>query len=168
MKSLLAFTLPLLLLFTVAAAAEDKCPISGKAAKDDVFLEVNGKKVHFCCDKCPAEYKKKINLVADEGEKKCPLDGKSVAKDESVIESTAEVVAFCCDKCPKTYKKNLGITDDKGSGKCPISGKESKPETAQIFIKSKTVAFCCGDCKKTYADKHFKDGHVIGSEAGGK
>src|SRR2546422_344609 len=121
MKSLLAFTLPLLLLFTVAAAAEDKCPISGKAAKDDVFLEVNGKKVYFCCD-----------------------------------------------KCPKTYKKNLGITDDKGSGKCPISGKESKPETAQIFIKSKTVAFCCGDCKKTYADKHFKDGHVIGSEAGGK
>src|SRR5438093_1489632 len=145
MKSLLAFTLPLLLLFTVAAAAEDKCPISGKAAKDDVFLEVNGKKVHFCCDKCPAEYKKKINLVADEGEKKCPLDGKSAAKDESVIESTAEVVAFCCDKCPKTFAtKNKLEAKDEGPKKCPISGKDAKDgEGTSLVVNGQKVYFCC-------------------------
>ena len=43
-----------------------KCPISGKPATEDNFLNVNGEKVHFCCDKCPKAYEKKLN-VTDKG-----------------------------------------------------------------------------------------------------
>ena len=59
----LAFVLPLLFLGVAVARAEEKCPISGKPAKAEYSLEVNGKKVSFCCDKCPEVYKKKINLT---------------------------------------------------------------------------------------------------------
>ena len=55
-------TLVFLIAFLGAACVvgEDKCPISGAPAKDAHFLEVNGKKVNFCCDKCPEAYKKKM------------------------------------------------------------------------------------------------------------
>lgn len=37
---------------------QDKCPISGKPIKADQTVEHNGKKVYFCCEGCPAAFKK--------------------------------------------------------------------------------------------------------------
>src|SRR6266850_1304079 len=98
MKSLLAFTLPLLFLFTAKVSAEDKCPISGKAVKDDIFLEVNGKKVHFCCDNCPKAFAEKNKFEAkDEGPKKCPISGKDAKDGEGTsLVVNGQKVYFCC------------------------------------------------------------------------
>ena len=86
------------------AVAEDKCPISGKPAGKDT-LEVNGKTIAFCCDKCPAAYKKKIALKED-GPKACPTCQKEGSKEHTVIQSQAEVVHFCCANCAR----HAGVT----------------------------------------------------------
>jgi len=146
-------TLGFLIAFFGAAlvVAEDKCPITGAPAKDAHFLEVNGKKVNFCCDKCPEAYKKKINLV-DEGPKACPISKDTAKKEHSLIEKRAEAVYFCCDKCPKEFaKKNKIEFKDEGPKKCPISGNAAKNEAGtSLVVNGEKVYFCCDKCPKAY------------------
>ena len=131
--------------------AEEKCPISGQPAKETSSLEVNGKKVNFCCDKCPEAYKKKISLV-DEGPKKCPVSGKDAVKESSLIEKRAEAVYFCCNNCPKTFaEKNKLQVKDEGPKKCPISGNAAKDgEGTSLVVNGEKIYFCCDNCPKAY------------------
>jgi len=146
-------TLGFLVAFFGAACvvAEDKCPISGQPAKEEHSLEVNGKKVSFCCDKCPEAYKKKINLV-DEGPKTCPVSKQPAKKEHSLIEKRAEAVYFCCDNCPKTFaQKNKIEMKDEGPKKCPISGQPAKDgEGTSLIVNGEKTYFCCDNCPKTF------------------
>jgi uncharacterized pyridoxamine 5'-phosphate oxidase family protein len=81
-----------------------KCPISGRDAKADSFLTVNGENIYFCCDNCPKAYLKKEN-VKDEGAKKCVVSGEAADADQKMIFAKTEAVYFCCDNCPKAYAK---------------------------------------------------------------
>jgi uncharacterized pyridoxamine 5'-phosphate oxidase family protein len=81
-----------------------KCPISGKDAKADSMLVVNGEKVFFCCDNCPKAYLKKEG-VKDEGAKKCAVSGEPADENVKMVVTKAEAVYFCCENCPKTYAK---------------------------------------------------------------
>jgi uncharacterized pyridoxamine 5'-phosphate oxidase family protein len=153
MKYALLFLLPLALLLPVAFA-EDKCPISGKAAKADISFAVNGKSVSFCCDKCPDAYKKKINLV-DAGPKTCPVSKKEATKENSLIVSKHEAIYFCCADCQKSYveKEKIKIKDD-GAKTCPVSGKPAKAaEGTSLLVDGEKVYFCCGNCPKEYLKK---------------
>lgn len=155
MKYFTLLSLPTLLVVALFLAGaeekEAKCPISGKAAKKDISLNVNGKLVHFCCDKCPAAYKKQINVSSEECTK-CPLDGKAVTKENSLIEKTAEYVSFCCDKCPKAFaEKSKFDTKDEGPKTCPLSGKPAKDEKGtSLVVNGKKIFFCCANCPKGY------------------
>jgi YHS domain-containing protein len=131
--------------------AEEKCPISGRPAKDDVFLEVNGKDVHFCCNGCVDTYKKRIGLV-DKGPETCPVSGEKASKSHSVIERRAEAVYFCCDKCPEAFaKKHKFERKDEGPKKCPVSGAPAKDdEGTSLIVNGETLYFCCANCPKRY------------------
>ena len=141
-----------------AESKEEKCPISGKPAKSDISLNVNGKLVHFCCKECPAAYKKQIGLTSDKCEK-CPISGKPTNAETAVIEKSAKVVAFCCNECPKKFAaehklevKDAGAKDQK----CPISGKAAKDETGtSLVVNGKKIYFCCDKCPKAYLKKEF-------------
>ena len=130
---------------------EDKCPISGAPAKEEHSLDVNGKKVSFCCNKCPEAYKKKINLV-DEGPKACPVSKDAAKKEHSLIEKRAEAVYFCCNNCPKEFaKKNKIEAKDEGPKKCPISGQPAKDaEGTSLVVNGEKVYFCCANCPKSF------------------
>ena len=141
-------------LVVIAAAPEDKkCPISGGDAKDDVFLEVNGKKVHFCCEKCPAAYKKQINVVAKDAVTECPVQGKPGKEEQTIIVSTAKKIAFCCENCPKGFAKKNGFEiKETKPGKCPVSGGPAKDEEGtSLVVNGNKVYFCCANCPKKYA-----------------
>jgi len=43
--------------------AAEKCPMSGEPVSKDIFLEINGKKVYFCCEGCKTEAQKAITTV---------------------------------------------------------------------------------------------------------
>jgi uncharacterized pyridoxamine 5'-phosphate oxidase family protein len=155
MKCFTLLSLPALLVaalfLTGADDKEAKCPVSGHAAKKDISLNVNGKMVYFCCDKCPDAYKKQINLSTEECTK-CPQSGKAAKKENSIIEKTAEYVSFCCNNCPKAFaEKNKFDTKDEGPKTCPMSGKPAKDEKGTtLVVNGKKVYFCCANCPKGY------------------
>ena len=136
-----------LLSLTLAGADPGKCPISGKPAKEDVSLDVNGKKVNFCCENCPKEFAKRISLT-DNGPKNCPLSGKSAKEETKVIHQKAELIGFCCGNCPTKYleKEKLEVVD-KGPKTCAACDKPAVADHALSINGTKTY-FCCGACKE--------------------
>lgn len=145
----------------VGVSAKDekaKCPISGKAAKDDISLNVNGKVFKFCCNNCPKAFAKKIR-VKDEGAdgKSCPISNKDAGTEVTLLHATAQKVAFCCNNCPKGYAKKNKITfTDKGADgkKCPLSGKPAKADH-KLVINGEATYFCCPNCPKNYLKKTY-------------
>jgi YHS domain-containing protein len=109
LASMLAFTLIVASVWAEMNLSAAKCMFSGKPAKESAAAEYNGGKVFFCCENCPAEFKKdpakhavKANhqLVATTQAKQtgCPFSGKAVAEGTAVKIDGVEV-AFCCPNC---------------------------------------------------------------------
>jgi len=98
--------------FAYAVSAEDfkaTCPVSGAPAKQTSSIDYKGGKLYFCCDGCPASFKKdtakyaaKANqqLVAtgQAKQEKCPLTGGKL-NSETVTEVGGVKVCFCCNGC---------------------------------------------------------------------
>ncbi|RME91713.1 MAG: hypothetical protein D6766_11400 [Verrucomicrobia bacterium] len=136
------------------AAGEAKCPVSGKDVDPECTLNVNGKPVAFCCEKCRGKFEQILH-VKDEGPGACPLSGKPADKATRMLVSTVKAVHFCCNKCARKYAaKHPGtaIKDD-GPGKCVISG---EPAEADVFVidRGRKVYFCCNKCRKKYIQAH--------------
>ena len=92
-----------------AAKFDQKCPVSGAAAKEDKTVDYKGGKVYFCCENCPkafakdtAKFATKANhqLVATGQAKqaKCPISGAKLNAEKTVKVGGVEV-QFCCEKC---------------------------------------------------------------------
>jgi uncharacterized pyridoxamine 5'-phosphate oxidase family protein len=145
-----------LLGMAIAGGDAGKCPISGKPAKEENFLDVNGKKVYFCCENCPKAYAKKIGLT-DDGPKNCPVSGKPAKAETKLIREGAEMVYFCCNNCPKKYneKEKLEVAD-KGPKTCAACDKPASAEHS-IQVNAEKVYFCCENCQKGY----LKGLHVV-------
>lgn len=141
-------------LLTVALSADEigNCPISGKPAKEESFLDVNGKKVFFCCNNCPKAYAKKIGLT-DEGPKTCPISKRDAKEETKLIHQKAELVYFCCNNCPKKYAESEKLAAvDKGPGKCPACGEKASADHS-IVINGEKTYYCCGNCQKDHLKK---------------
>ncbi|MGL4464656.1 MAG: hypothetical protein ACRC1K_21090 [Planctomycetia bacterium] len=155
----------------VAAAKEFKatCPVSGNPATKEAVVDFEGKKVYFCCENCPAAFKKdeakftaKAHYqFAQTGEIKqvaCPFSGSDLNADTKIKIKDVEV-AFCCEKCQAKAKDAADpvalVFGDikKGFTKqttCPISGKP-----IDVSVKAehdgKKVYFCCPGCPPEFA-----------------
>ncbi len=95
-----------------------KCPVSGKAVKADDWVAFENGKVYFCCENCPAAFKKdsakyaaKAHLqMVQTGQLKevaCPLTGKPL-NPETAIDVGGVKVAFCCNNCKGKVEKASG------------------------------------------------------------
>ena len=95
-----------------------KCPISGKAAKEESSVAYRDAKVYFCCDGCPddftkdkAKYSTKANhQLAQTGQfkqEKCPLSGSDLNKDATADVASVKVT-FCCNMCKGKVEKAEG------------------------------------------------------------
>lgn len=59
MKTLLSvFALSLAMAGLSTASAADKCPVSGKPAKDGITAKHEGKDYGFCCNNCKGKFEK--------------------------------------------------------------------------------------------------------------
>jgi hypothetical protein len=94
---------------TKSPGSDVKCPVSGKSINPADFVEFEKAKVYFCCEKCPAEFKKdpakyaaKAHLqMVQTGQLKqvaCPFTGKPL-NPETAIDVGGVKVAFCCKDC---------------------------------------------------------------------
>jgi YHS domain-containing protein len=114
------------------------CPVSGKPIDKKVSIEKDGKKVYFCCEKCPAMYEKDPAKYAAKlagsytYQTKCPVTGRDVNPNAFITLEGGMKIYFCCSHCfPKfetdTAKclpklKEQGITLD--PAKIKIVGRE--------------------------------------------
>jgi len=94
---------------TKAPSNDVKCPVSSKPINPADFVEFEKAKVYFCCENCPAVFKKdppkyaaKAHLqMVQTGQLKevaCPFTGKPL-NPETAIDVGGVKVAFCCKNC---------------------------------------------------------------------
>ena len=155
-----------------AARAEDKaagkpqteCPIMGGKIDRSIYADYEGKRVYFCCDACPADFKKDpakyikamedAGIVLEKPQATCPVMGGKI--DKSIfVERDGKRVYFCCGMCPPKFKKapakymtalkEQGITLEKVQATCPVEGGKINKK---IFVDhdGKRVYLCCADC----------------------
>jgi len=95
-----------------------KCPVSGKAVKEDKTVDYKGGKVYFCCENCPKAFEKdsaKFAVKANEQlvqtgqyvQKACPLSGQKLNA-EKTVKVDGVTVTFCCEKCQGAVDKAEG------------------------------------------------------------
>jgi len=162
--------------FLAWAQAEEKaafkatCPMSGGAAKQEHSVDYLGKKVYFCCEKCPEGFKKDPAKVAAKTycqmcetaqltQVACPLSGHDVDAGAAVTVNGAKIL-FCCEKC--VAKVTAASADEKLSlvfGKpetgftlqtaCPVSNKPIKTDVS-VENEGKKVYFCCPGCPDAF------------------
>lgn len=139
---------------SLALADEAKCPISGEAVDATCKINVNGKDVAFCCDKCKVKFEQALN-TKDAGPGTCPISGEPADKDTRMLISTVEAVHVCCNKCAKKYTETNKLTaiKDDGAAKCQYSGKAAD---AAMFVvdQGRKQYFCCDKCKAKYVKEH--------------
>ena len=107
--------------FVVAEEAkkfEQKCVVSGGAAKEDKTVDYKGGKVYFCCENCPKAFEKDVKKYATKAnhqlvatgqakQAKCPLSGGKLNAKKTVKVGGVEV-QFCCEKCQGAVAKAEG------------------------------------------------------------
>jgi YHS domain-containing protein len=95
-----------------------KCPVSGKPVKADDWVAFDGGKVYFCCENCPAAFKKDPSKYAAKAhlqevqtgqlkEVACPLTGKKLNPDTAMDVGGVQV-EFCCNTCKGKVQKATG------------------------------------------------------------
>ena len=96
------------------------CPVSGKAVDRKVSIEVDGNKVHFCCQGCVSKYqsdpKKYAAALANSYtyQMTCPVMGNPIDPTSYTELADGRKIYYCCDGCegplfknPAKYAKNL-------------------------------------------------------------
>jgi YHS domain-containing protein len=112
-----------------------KCPVEGGDVDPKLTTEYKGKTIGFCCDSCPAEFKKdpaKYMAIVD----------KELAKDKPADKSKDEAKKSADKEKDKKKEQKLNT-------KCPVSGDDAD-KTLTTEYKGRTVAFCCEDCIKDF------------------
>ena len=116
----------------VGALAADKpqtlCPVSGHPVDKSAYVDYQGQRVYFCCDKCPAKFKAdpekyfaqfaKEGVVLESVQKSCPVSDEEI-NPKVYTDYKGRRVYFCCKKCiatfqedPEKYLKKLpGLTE---------------------------------------------------------
>jgi hypothetical protein len=152
-------SLAVLLLATISigalSAADDKdkeksdknkeaafCPVGGIGHKinKDVAVDFEGGKVNFCCEDCPAAFKKDSSKFAANARHQmlatgqieqiaCPISGRKIDP-----EKTADVaglkIAFCCENCQGKIAKT-----EKPEEKIALVFKDSLKDSKAFKLK---------------------------------
>ena len=98
-----------------AMIAQKTCPVMGGAIDKDIFVEHEGRKIYFCCDACPAVFKKDpakyIQKLEAEGitvaklQTECPVMGGAIDK-ALYVDYDGKRIYVCCQGCIATIKAN--------------------------------------------------------------
>lgn len=130
-RSLLAVLLAVLLALafvTLAAAAfaagepkaQTTCPVSGQNIDKKVFVDYQGQRVYFCCNKCPAEFRKDpekyFAKIAADGvqleniQTECPVSNEKLGEGDMgkpvAYPYKGRTVMLCCKMCQPKFEKD--------------------------------------------------------------
>lgn len=95
-------------------AHQTLCPVMGDKIDSSSYLDIQGQRVYFCCDRCIKSFKKDpdkyFKEAAEEGvlfeniQKSCPVSGKELKNKETFVDYNGRRVYFCCENCVSDFK----------------------------------------------------------------
>jgi YHS domain-containing protein len=99
-------------------ALQDRCPMSGKPVKDDIFMVIDNQLVKFCCPGCPRGFEedpkgvlmkmsesKQAPIILTLAQETCPVSGHAISGNISV-EHEGKIVELCCEGCKGQFNEN--------------------------------------------------------------
>lgn len=112
--------------FAAAAYAADQpktqttCPVSGEKIDKTVHVDYQGQRVYFCCNKCPAEFRKDpekyFAKIAADGvqleniQTACPVSDEKLGEGDMgkpvAFHYRGRTVMLCCKMCQPKFEKN--------------------------------------------------------------
>jgi YHS domain-containing protein len=142
-KKLLVLAIVTLVLGAVALRATEpaqgtpqtKCPVSGEPISKTHYLDYQGQRIYFCCDKCPVKFKADpekyfATLAADNVKLEniqttCPVTGEKLGEGDMGapvgIQYKGRTVMFCCKMCIAKFEKDPAKYLAKLPGEQPAS-----------------------------------------------
>lgn len=105
---------------------QDICPVMwGNPVNKNIYVDYNGKRVYFCCNMCPASFKKdpdryikklekegitleNVPIVKKEGKKQtiCPVIWGNPINKNIYVDYKGKRIYMCCKGCPKIFNKD--------------------------------------------------------------
>lgn len=162
-----------------AGLVQKTCPVSGKPISKDQFIEYEGRKVYFCCDKCPARFKQSPakylpalykQIYPQTAQVMCPVMGDPI-DGKTFVEYKGQRIGFCCGMCPPKFQANPAkymakfeeaCTDQVH---CPVTGKAIDPKCNTEY-KGQTVYFASEDALKEFKAAPAKYADMLLPQAG--
>ncbi len=101
-----------------AGKAQSNCPVSGKAIDRAVYVDHQGQRVYFCCQRCPTAFKadpekyyaqfEKEGVELENIQTTCPVSGEKLGGhgESTSVSYKGRTVKFCCAACEKEFAKD--------------------------------------------------------------
>jgi len=180
MKSFLVVTIILLVFSVSMVYAEEKpaegkkqtiCPVMKMPIEKNLFVDYQGNRIYFCCDKCPKTFlddpDKYMKVVKEMGvtlektpnaQEMCPVLPENKITKENFVDYQGKRIYFCCNKCPVAFmkepdkymkalkEKGINLDDTpKPQSMCPVMDMEVEKEYYADH-EGKRIYFCCDKC----------------------
>jgi len=101
-----------------AEIAQKLCPVMGGPINPNIFVDYNGRRIYFCCDMCPPQFKKDPEKFLKKLDEQMKATG-SVKPPEAAAPAAGQAVVYTCPMHPD-------VKSDK-PGKCPKCGMALAP-----------------------------------------
>jgi Cu+-exporting ATPase len=97
-----------------AEIAQKLCPVTGDPISKDIFIDYNGRRIYFCCNMCPAEFKKDPEKFLKKLDEQMKAGGSEKPPEAVAPAAAGQAVVYTCPM-------HADVKSDK-PGKCPKCG----------------------------------------------
>jgi Cu+-exporting ATPase len=96
-----------------AEIAQKLCPVTGELINRNIFVDYDGRRIYFCCDMCPAQFKKDPEKFLKKLDEQM-ASGAGAKAPEAAAPAAGQAAAYTCPMHPD-------VKSDK-PGACPKCG----------------------------------------------
>jgi YHS domain-containing protein len=109
--------------FAKTEIAQKLCPVTGELINPNIFVDYDGRRVYFCCDMCPPQFKKDPEKFLKKLDEQMRSGGSEKAPAAAAPAPAGQVVMYTCPMHPD-------VKSDKPDAKCPKCGMALVPMKA--------------------------------------
>ena len=96
--------------FGKAEIAQKLCPVTGELINPNIFVDYDGRRIYFCCDMCPPQFKKDPEKFLKKLDEQMKTGGSGMSPG-AAAPAPGEAVVYTCPMHPEVKSDT--------PGKCP-------------------------------------------------